>query len=456
MINYYKILEIPEYSDEVTIKRAYRNLSKKYHPDINNEPSSHQFFIQINQAYEVLSNPEKKQFYDSQLYHSLHHVTSTKFQDVKLNYFNASSNLFVPNSYIVVSWDVTNAPRVFIDGIGWVVNQGSFSLLVQEYGKELIIAMKAYNSQGTVFEWKLKLENMDYNPSIEAYHRLLNEGNEVEVKHFKKENQFNTYGRITKKTFIIRIVKAIIFGLFLIFSHRGKWFENDLLDIFIIIATLLYCYCQYVKRKNDLHTNYRFIVDIFFKDSDELFTIYGPKEIRKPSLKERFEKQNRYSKVALVSLALLVFSYVFLAILPKYEKLEEPTYHDSYFVREGRNSKRAVAVLYFKDFFVTYTPDSKIYENYTKHSDFYVGRSILFNKPIYVKTAHTVDKKKKEFIFYIGINDTNNSVFVYLILLMLFHLWLFFTLDKTYIRFRNVSLVVLSIIYIFSTIYMFL
>lgn len=126
MINYYKILEIPEYSDEVTIKRAYRNLSKKYHPDINNEPSSHQFFIQINQAYEVLSNPEKKQFYDSQLYHSLHHVTSTKFQNVKLNYFNASSNLFVPNSYIVVSWDVTNATRVFIDGIGWVVNQGFF------------------------------------------------------------------------------------------------------------------------------------------------------------------------------------------------------------------------------------------------------------------------------------------------------------------------------------------
>src|SRR5690606_41160212 len=64
MINYYKILEIPDFSDDQTIKKAYRTLSKKYHPDVNRNEQAHQYFIVIKEAYEYLSDPKNKRWLD--------------------------------------------------------------------------------------------------------------------------------------------------------------------------------------------------------------------------------------------------------------------------------------------------------------------------------------------------------------------------------------------------------
>jgi DnaJ-class molecular chaperone len=66
--NYYEILEIPESSKIEDIKKAYRNLSKKYHPDLND--GSKQFedkFKEIAEAYSILGNQQKKMEYDSKL-----------------------------------------------------------------------------------------------------------------------------------------------------------------------------------------------------------------------------------------------------------------------------------------------------------------------------------------------------------------------------------------------------
>jgi hypothetical protein len=52
--NYYDLLGIPENSDEGTIKQAYRSLALKLHPDVNPSPNSHEEFIRIGEAYEIL------------------------------------------------------------------------------------------------------------------------------------------------------------------------------------------------------------------------------------------------------------------------------------------------------------------------------------------------------------------------------------------------------------------
>lgn len=64
-IDYYKILEIDKNASEADIKKAYRRLARKYHPDLNpNDAAAKKKFQQINEANEVLSDPEKRKKYD--------------------------------------------------------------------------------------------------------------------------------------------------------------------------------------------------------------------------------------------------------------------------------------------------------------------------------------------------------------------------------------------------------
>jgi len=62
--DYYEILGIPKNADEKEIKKAYRTLARKYHPDICKEPGAEERFKRINEAYSVLSDPQKRAQYD--------------------------------------------------------------------------------------------------------------------------------------------------------------------------------------------------------------------------------------------------------------------------------------------------------------------------------------------------------------------------------------------------------
>ena len=63
--DYYKILGVDRSADDKAIKQAYRRLARKHHPDVSKAKGSADRFKEINEAYEVLSDPEKRQRYDS-------------------------------------------------------------------------------------------------------------------------------------------------------------------------------------------------------------------------------------------------------------------------------------------------------------------------------------------------------------------------------------------------------
>lgn len=63
--DYYKILNISRNASEKEIKQAYRKLAKKYHPDVSKDPGAEEKFKQINEAYEVLKDPNTRKRYDS-------------------------------------------------------------------------------------------------------------------------------------------------------------------------------------------------------------------------------------------------------------------------------------------------------------------------------------------------------------------------------------------------------
>jgi DnaJ-class molecular chaperone len=64
---YYAILEVSERASFQEIKRSYRKLARKYHPDRNNASEAEETIKKINQAFEVLSNREKRRQYDSDI-----------------------------------------------------------------------------------------------------------------------------------------------------------------------------------------------------------------------------------------------------------------------------------------------------------------------------------------------------------------------------------------------------
>jgi len=63
-LDYYDSLGVPRNAGQDEIKRAFRRLAMKHHPDKNREPGAEERFKEINEAYEVLSDPEKRAMYD--------------------------------------------------------------------------------------------------------------------------------------------------------------------------------------------------------------------------------------------------------------------------------------------------------------------------------------------------------------------------------------------------------
>ena len=62
--DYYEVLGVPRDASESDLKAAFRNLARKLHPDVNSSPDAEEKFKEINEAYSVLSDPDKRAAYD--------------------------------------------------------------------------------------------------------------------------------------------------------------------------------------------------------------------------------------------------------------------------------------------------------------------------------------------------------------------------------------------------------
>jgi molecular chaperone DnaJ len=62
--DFYEVLGVDRTADDAEIKRAFRKLAQQWHPDVNTEPEAQERFKEINEAYQVLSDPQRRQSYD--------------------------------------------------------------------------------------------------------------------------------------------------------------------------------------------------------------------------------------------------------------------------------------------------------------------------------------------------------------------------------------------------------
>ncbi len=63
--DYYEVLGVERGASDADVKKAFRKLAQKWHPDVNTDAAAHERFKEINEAYQVLSDPERRQRYDT-------------------------------------------------------------------------------------------------------------------------------------------------------------------------------------------------------------------------------------------------------------------------------------------------------------------------------------------------------------------------------------------------------
>lgn len=87
--NYYTILKVDKKASDAEIKKAFRELALKLHPDKNKEADAHERFVEINEAFQMLSDAEKRKHYDAVLVYSSKKKQSSSVTESDLANINA-------------------------------------------------------------------------------------------------------------------------------------------------------------------------------------------------------------------------------------------------------------------------------------------------------------------------------------------------------------------------------
>ena len=95
--DYYRILGVDKSAKLSEIKKAYFTLAKKYHPDINKEPNAKEKFTEISEAYDTLSDEQKRRAYDESGYRSTKPFTNYNYYYDNFNSYTGNT-LFPTNS----------------------------------------------------------------------------------------------------------------------------------------------------------------------------------------------------------------------------------------------------------------------------------------------------------------------------------------------------------------------
>lgn len=132
MKNYYYFLSLPENASEEEIKKAYRKLSLKYHPDKNeNDEFFAARFREAQEAYEILMDKEKRRIYDDNLGHQQRTNRSNLPPSIKT--FSANKIHAVKGEEIIITWQTNQADIVKILPFGLEKSYGERAFKITEF-----------------------------------------------------------------------------------------------------------------------------------------------------------------------------------------------------------------------------------------------------------------------------------------------------------------------------------
>ncbi len=132
MKDYYYFLGVKRDDSPEEIRKAYRKLSLKYHPDRNdNDPYFADRFREIKEAYEILRDPEARAIYDKKLGRT-QKATRSELPPV-IKSFHANKIRIRPGEPVILSWKTHNADVVKIKPYGLVDSHGERRVTIEDF-----------------------------------------------------------------------------------------------------------------------------------------------------------------------------------------------------------------------------------------------------------------------------------------------------------------------------------
>src|SRR5438128_1036807 len=94
--NFYEVLGVEKNATAEEIKKRFIELAKKYHPDVSKEKNAEAKFRSVSEAYETLSNPDKRKLYDQygSKYTQFEGVRPFDFSEFQRNFFSTFGDIF--------------------------------------------------------------------------------------------------------------------------------------------------------------------------------------------------------------------------------------------------------------------------------------------------------------------------------------------------------------------------
>ena len=226
MKDYYYLLGLKQTASLDEIKDSYRRLSKKFHPDVNDGDAFFaERFKDIQEAYEVLSNLERRKVYDSK-YSKRSESSSNSFSNFspEIEFFTADKNGIHIGDEITFKWKTINADVVLLEPLGPVNPIGSITYRIKNVKVNRIkFKLVANNSNiNRKTEKEIIVNNLTYDEIYkEAYDDIKREM--AETGSSKKSETIFENQNINNDTSVSeqgwdQVFKIVVWLLFTIFS----------------------------------------------------------------------------------------------------------------------------------------------------------------------------------------------------------------------------------------------
>lgn len=263
MTDYYKILGIDETASQEEIKKAYRKLSIKFHPDKNNgDIFFENMFKQIQEAYEILRNTQSRVEYERSFNKKTSNNKYSNFQPV-IEYFIADKTLLYNGDEITFEWKTSNADLIEIKPFGAVNANGIKIFKLNNFNRQfLIVELKATNTNNLKYVSKqINLENKIFrNAKTQSTNKSeFSSTYKTSTSYRPKEKIvtekfWSAKGRLRRKDYLIRaILLSIPYGIMVAISDNS--YENGLVlsSTILGIAGWIIIAIQAIKRLHDIN-----------------------------------------------------------------------------------------------------------------------------------------------------------------------------------------------------------